>query len=109
MIIQCIFAFAKWACDRLTENANFGKKKIIVSDDAHFDLGGFVNKQNCHIWGTEHPHVPKTSDCLVRILVQSHNLTNEQGVDVTVNGYHYRVMLNEFLFTKIEEADIGNI
>ena len=27
----------------------------------------------------------------------------------TVNGDRYRDMLNEFLFTKIEEQDIGNI
>ena len=31
-------------------------QKIILSDEAHFDLGGYVNKQNCHIWGTENPH-----------------------------------------------------
>ena len=29
------------------------EKKIIFSDEAHFDLGGYVNKQNCRIWGTE--------------------------------------------------------
>ena len=46
----------KWACDRLTEDADFGKKKIIFSDEAHFDLGGYVNRQNCRIWGTENPH-----------------------------------------------------
>ena len=34
---------------------------------------------------------------------------NEQGESVTVNGDRYRVMMNEFLFTKIEEEDIGNI
>ena len=34
------FRFAKWACDRHTEDADFGKKKIIFSDEAHFDLGG---------------------------------------------------------------------
>ena len=33
----------------------------------------------------------------------------EQGDAVTVNGDRYRAMLNEFLFTKIEEVDIGNI
>ena len=38
------FRFAKWDCNRLTEDADFGKKKII-SDEAHFDLGGYVNKQ----------------------------------------------------------------
>ena len=44
--------FAKWACDRLTEDADFGKKKIVFSDEAHFDLDRYVNKQNCRIWGT---------------------------------------------------------
>ena len=42
----------KWACDQLTEDADFGKE-IIFSDEA--DLGGYVNKQNCRIWGTENP------------------------------------------------------
>ena len=34
---------------------------------------------------------------------------NEQGETVTVNGARYRAVLNEFLFTKIEEKDIGDI
>ena len=34
---------------------------------------------------------------------------NEQEEAVTVNGDRYRAMFNEFLFTKIEEEDIGNI
>ena len=49
------FRKAKWTCDRLTKDADFGKKKIIFSDEAHFDLGGYVNKQNCCIWGKENP------------------------------------------------------
>ena len=41
----------------LTEYADFGKtKKIILSDEADFDLGGYVNKQNYRIWGTENSH-----------------------------------------------------
>ena len=31
-------------------------KEIIFSDEAHFDLSVYVNKQNCRIWGTENPH-----------------------------------------------------
>ena len=49
------FRFAKCAYDRLTEDADFDKKKIIFSDEAHFDLGGYVNSLNCSIWGTENP------------------------------------------------------
>ena len=48
-------------------------KKNHFSDEAHFDLGGYVNKQNYLIWGTENLHAyiekptqaPKTSHCLV--------------------------------------------
>ena len=68
--------FAKWACDRLTEDADFGKKKIMFSDEAHFDLGGYVNMKNCRIWATENPHAyienpmhPK------RVLIQGVNWT----------------------------------
>ena len=28
------------------------EKKIIFSYATHFDLGGYVNKQNCRIWRT---------------------------------------------------------
>ena len=34
---------------------------------------------------------------------------NKQEEAITVNGDRYRAMLNEFLCTKIEEEDIGNI
>ena len=34
---------------------------------------------------------------------------SEQEEAVTVNGDRYRAMFKEFLFTKIEEDDIGNI
>ena len=29
--------------DCITEDSDFDKKKIIFSDEAHFDLGGYVN------------------------------------------------------------------
>ena len=51
--------------------------------------------------------------CLVQILIQRHNwvifFENDQGEVVTVNDDRYQAMLNKFLFTKIEEEDIGNI
>ena len=33
----------------------FWQKKILFSEESHFDLGGYLNKQNCRIWGTETP------------------------------------------------------
>ena len=44
-----------------------------------------------------------------RGIIATYFFENEQGEAVTVNGDHYRAMLNEVLFTKIEEEDIGNI
>ena len=109
----------KWVCDRITEDADFSKT-IIFSDEAHFDFGGYVNKHNCRIWGTENPHAyvekpmhPKrvTVWCgfWSRGIIGPFLFENEQGEAVTVNGDCYRAIFNEFLFTKIEEEDIGNI
>ena len=95
-------------------------KEIIFSDEAHFDLGGYVNEQNCHIWGTENPHTciekpthPKrlTVWCgfWFRGIIGPFFFENRQVEAVTVNGDRCGAMLNEFLFTKIEEEDIGNI
>ena len=75
------FRFAQWTLDRLTEDDDF-RKNIIFSDEADFDLGVYVNKQNCHIWRTENPHAyiekpmhPKRCHRMVRISVQRHNWT----------------------------------
>ena len=96
------------------------KKKIMFSDEAHFDLDGYVNKQNCLFWSTENPHAyiekpthPKrvTVWCgfWSRCIIGPFFFENEQGDTITVNGDRHRAMLNEFQFTKIEEKDIGNI
>ena len=95
------------------------KKKIIFSDEAPFNLGRYVNKQNCRIWGTENPHayIEKPTHAkgvtvwcgfLFRGIIGPFFFENEERKVVTVNGDRYRAMLNEFLFTKIEEEDIGN-
>ena len=108
------------AADRLTEDADFGKKKIIFSDEAPFDFGGYVNKQNCRIWGIENPHAyieKPTQPKRVTVwcgfwsigIIEPFFFENEQEEAVTVNNDRYWAMLNAFLFTKIEEEDIGNI
>ena len=119
----CLYAWTTLeniAPDQLTEDADFGKKNIIFSDEAHFDLGGYVNKQNCRIWGTENSYAyieksthPKRVTVWCRFwsrdIIGLFFFENDQGEAVTVNGVRYRVMLKEILFTKIEEEDIGNI
>ena len=75
---------------------------------------------NCRIQGTENPHAyieKPTHPKLVtvwcgfwsRSIIGPLFFENKQGETVTVNGVCCQAMLNEFLFTKIEEEDIGNI
>ena len=101
-------------------NIAIDEKKFIFSDEAHFDLGGYVNKQNWRIWGTEilHAYIEKPTHpkrvtvCCgfsAKDIIGSFFFENEQGEAATVNGDRYRAMLNEFLYTKIEEKDILNI
>ena len=75
----------KWACDRHTEDAVFGKKKIIFSDGAYCDLGGYVNEQNCRIWGTENPHA------------QIEKPTHPKRVTVWC-GFWFRGIIGQFFF-----------
>ena len=93
------------------------EEKIFFSDEAHFDLGGYVNKQNCR---TENPHayiekLTQPKRVIVwcgfrsRGMIGQFFFENEQGEVVKVDGDRYQTMLNGFLFTKIEEEDIGNI
>ena len=52
----------------LQKMPTLAKKKIIFSDKAHFDLGKYVNKQNCRFWDAENPHAyigkPSTQNAL---------------------------------------------
>ena len=76
-------------------------KKIIFSDEAHFDLSGYVNKQNCRICGTENPNVyidkPTHSKRVIvwygfwsRGIMGPFFFENGQGEAVTINDDRYR-------------------
>ena len=55
MTIQCVFASLSRLAIDLQKMPIFAKK-IFFSDEAHFDVGGYVNKQNFCIWRTKNPH-----------------------------------------------------
>ncbi|GFS85199.1 putative DD41D transposase [Trichonephila clavipes] len=48
--------FVEWAQNEIAVVPDF-HKRILFSDEAHFWLNGYVNKQNCRIWSESNPQV----------------------------------------------------
>ncbi|GFX18601.1 hypothetical protein TNCV_3310621 [Trichonephila clavipes] len=48
--------FVEWAQNEIAVVPDF-HKLILFSDEAHFWLNGYVNKQNCRIWSEANPQV----------------------------------------------------
>ncbi|GFW15823.1 DUF4817 domain-containing protein [Trichonephila clavipes] len=48
--------FVEWAQNEIAVVPDF-HKRILFSDEAHFSLNGYVNKQNCRIWSEANPQV----------------------------------------------------
>ena len=78
----CVYAARKYSDRSNYRRCRFWQKKIIFSDEAHFILGEYVNKQNCRIWDTKTPHA----------YIEAIFFENEQGEAVTSNGDRYRAM-----------------
>ena len=53
--IERRFDFANLLIE-MVEHNQLNPELIWFSDEAHFHLDGYVNKQNWRIWGTENPH-----------------------------------------------------
>ena len=85
LTIQCVFASLSGPAIDLQKMPTLAKKKIIFSDEAHFDLGGYVNKQIV-AFGAQKTRTHS---------LKSRRTQNERkGRAVTVNGDRYRAMLN---------------
>jgi hypothetical protein len=91
-------------------------KKIIFSDEAHFQLDGYVNTQNCRIWGAENtplihenPLHAQRATVLCGFwaggVIWLYLFENEAGNAVTVNGVRYRNMITEFLWPQLDGMD----
>ncbi|GFV12334.1 uncharacterized protein TNCV_1538291 [Trichonephila clavipes] len=48
--------FVEWAQNEIAVVPDF-HKQILFSNEAHFWLNGYVNKQNCRIWSEANPQV----------------------------------------------------
>ncbi|GFX57482.1 putative transposable element [Trichonephila clavipes] len=94
--------------------------RILFSDEAHFWLNGYVNKQNCHNWSEANPQVyvetplhPEklTVWCALWAggIIGPYFFKNDEGHDVTVKGDRYRAMINNFFIPELNNHDVQEL
>ncbi|GFU23119.1 putative transposable element [Trichonephila clavipes] len=95
-------------------------ERILFSDEAHFWLNGYVNKQNCRIWSEANPqvyvetplHLEKLTVCYALWaggIIGSYFFKNDEGHNVTVNGNRYRAMINNFFIPELNYHDVQEL
>ncbi|GFW45353.1 transposable element Tc3 transposase [Trichonephila clavipes] len=106
--------FVEWAQNEIAVVLDF-HKRILFSDEAHFWLNGYVNKQNCRIWREANPQVyvetplhPEKLTGALYGLVESF-FKNDEGHNVTVNGDRYRAMITNFFIPELNNHDVQEL
>ncbi|GFT26577.1 integrase catalytic domain-containing protein [Trichonephila clavipes] len=111
--------FVEWAQNEIAVVPDF-HKRILFSDEAHFWLNGYVNKQNCRIWSEANPEVyvetplyPEklTVWCALWAggIIDPYFFKNDEGHNVTVNGDRYRVMITNFFIPELNNHDVQEL
>ncbi|GFT34225.1 putative DD41D transposase [Trichonephila clavipes] len=92
-------------------------KQILFSDEAHFWLNGYVNKQNCRI-GVKLIHrvyveTPLHQEKLTVWyalwaggVIGPYFFKNDEGHNVAVNGDRYRAMITNFFIPELDNHDV---
>ena len=110
--------FLNRAEQQLENYSNF-YRKIIFSDEAHFRLNGFVNKQNMHYW-SDNPHVlnePSLNGEKMTVwcglwaggIIGPYFFCDYQDQHVTVNGNRYRSMITEYFRHQLDDMDLDDM
>ncbi|GFV81003.1 putative DD41D transposase [Trichonephila clavipes] len=95
-------------------------KRILFSDEAHFWLNGYVNKQTCRIWSeanpqgyVETPLHPETLTVWCALwaggIIGPYFFKNDEGHNVTVNGDRYRAMMTNFFIPELNNQDVQEL
>ncbi|XP_015432539.1 PREDICTED: uncharacterized protein LOC107188711 [Dufourea novaeangliae] len=111
--------FSDFVLQKFEENPEF-HQKLIFSDEAHFWLNGFVNKQNMRYWTATNPHVlhetplhPQKVSVWCGFyagdVIGPYFFVDENNRHVTVNGVRYRAMLEEYFWPELDGFDISDM
>ena len=109
----------EWIINREKVDAAFSSE-IILSDEARFHLDGFVNRQNCRVWGSEKPRVISEKQMhpqrvivwcgfWAEGIVGLYFFENEAGQAATVNGARYRDTITRFFLPKFDDIDVADM
>ncbi|GFX17805.1 DUF4817 domain-containing protein [Trichonephila clavipes] len=109
----------EWAQNEIAVVPDF-HKRILFSDEAHFWLNGYVNKQNCRIWSEANPQVyvetplhPEklTVWCALWAggIIGPYFFKNDEGHNVTVNGDRYNAMITNFFIPELNNHDVQEL
>lgn len=116
------FAGRRQFCEtllRMIEGDDEFVHNLWMSDEAHFHLSGYVNKQNFRYWSNENPyqlhqrplHSTKvTVWCALSSMgiIGPFFFEDERGHAVTVNANRYSEMLRSFFIPKVRELGLTN-
>ncbi|GFX16151.1 putative transposable element [Trichonephila clavipes] len=126
-ILSLVWQFIKTIIKQGVDSSNGPKtrlplfrKRILFSDEAHFWLNGYVNKQNCRIWSEANPQVyvetplhPEklTVWCALWAggIIGPYFFKNDEGHNVTVNGDRYRAMITNFFIPELNNHDVQEL
>ncbi|GFV98639.1 transposable element Tcb2 transposase [Trichonephila clavipes] len=111
--------FVEWTQNEIAVVPDF-HKRILFSDEAHFWLNGYVNKQNCRIWSEANPQVyaetplhPEklTVWCALWAggIIGPYFFKNDEDHNVTVNGDRYRAMITNFFIPELNNHDVQEL
>ncbi|GFV20094.1 transposable element Tcb2 transposase [Trichonephila clavipes] len=111
--------FVEWAQNEIAVVPDF-HKRILFSDETHFWLNGYVNKQNCRIWSEANPQVyvetPLHSEkltvwCALGAggIIGPYFFKNDEGHNVTVNGDRYTAMITNFFIPELNNRDVQEL
>ncbi|GFV06719.1 putative DD41D transposase [Trichonephila clavipes] len=111
--------FVEWAQNEIAVVPDF-HKRILFSDEAHFWLNGYDNKQNGRIWSEAHPQeyvetplYPEklTVWCALWAggIIGPYFFKHDEGHNVTVNGDRYRTMITNFFIPELNNHDIQEL
>ncbi|GFY33595.1 uncharacterized protein TNCV_4591571 [Trichonephila clavipes] len=107
--------FVEWAQNEIAVVPDF-HNRILFSDEAHFWLNDYFNKQNCRIWSEANPQVyvetplhPEKLTVWCALWAGGILLQNDEGHNVTVNGDRYRAMITNFFIPELNNHDVQEL